>query len=202
MSGRYERVSLMHMAHSSHSRRLHFTDIRIFSQVNSHAEEDEPETPTTPVPRLTHPTPNSPPPSFHSRASSITARERHGAVDSALADAFDSDDDDSDGDEPDVRQRLVRGNSFPVDNGSSGSIPASDGVARPAVPERQVTQLPQAGGSGAPLRIFGSGIQSDGVFSNLSAKPERSDGEKDEQPPVRLSRKGWRCSIHNINVKY
>jgi hypothetical protein len=192
----------MHMAHSSHSRRLHFTDIRIFSQVNSHAEEDEPETPTTPVPRLTHPTPNSPPPSFHSRASSITARERHGAVDSALADAFDSDDDDSDGDEPDVRQRLVRGNSFPVDNGSSGSTPASDGVTRPAVPERQVTQLPQAGGSGAPLRIFGSGIQSDGVFSNLSAKPERSDGEKDEQPPVRLSRKGWRCSIHSVNVKY
>jgi hypothetical protein len=38
--------------------------------------------------------------------------------------------------------------------------------------------------AGAAGRVYGSGIQADGVFSNLSAKPERTEGEKEEQPPV------------------
>lgn len=152
--------------------------------MNTHAEDDEPETPTAPAPRPTHPTPNSPPPSFRSRASSITPRERREGVDAALADAFDAEDDASDDDEPDDRQRLVRGNSFPTDNGSSAAASVHSGITRPVAPERQTTQLPQAGGSGTPFRVYGGGIQSDGVFSNLSAKPERNDGEKDEQPPV------------------
>jgi hypothetical protein len=32
-------------------------------------------------------------------------------------------------------------------------------------------------------RVYGGGIQSDGVFSNLAAKPERGEPEKDELPP-------------------
>ena len=33
-------------------------------------------------------------------------------------------------------------------------------------------------------RVYGGGIQSDGVFSNLTAKPERAGEEKEELPPV------------------
>lgn len=155
------------------------------AQVNTHNEDDEPETPTSTEPRHPQPIPQSPPPSFHSRASSLVSRGRHEGVDSALADAFDADDDDSD-DEPDDRQRLVRGNSSGSSGGTtppSGATSADDGT-RPRVPGRQVTELPQVGGPATQARVYGSGIQSDGVFSNLSAKPERGEGEKEELPPV------------------
>lgn len=148
-------------------------------------DDNEPETPTTHTPSHTHNNvPNSPPPSFHSRESSILSRDRNETVDPALADAFDTEGDDSD-DEPDDRQRLVRGNSFPINGGAtprSGNN-ENDGTARPA-PARQVTQLPQAGGSATPFRVYGGGIQSDGVFSNLAAKPEVGAVEKEEMPPV------------------
>ena len=56
--------------------------------------------------------PNSPPPSFHSRTSSLERRRQaQQGVDPTLADAFDADDDDSD-DEADDRQRLVRSNTL------------------------------------------------------------------------------------------
>ena len=151
-------------------------------QVNPH-EDDEPETPVATQRRQAQPIPHSPPPSFHSRASSILERDREHRVDPDLADAFD-DDDESD-DEADDRQRLVRGNSFPVDT-PTGSVPA---MRRPAQrPEDQVAQPPVGGGSQATSRIYGGGIQSDGVFSNLTAKPERTEGEKEEQPPVRKTK--------------
>jgi len=44
--------------------------------------------------------------------------------------------------------------------------------------------------------VYGGGVQSDGVFSNLTAKPEV--GEKEEQPPVccsTLLRSAVRCQI-------
>ncbi|KAL1839267.1 hypothetical protein VTJ49DRAFT_1704 [Mycothermus thermophilus] len=109
-----------------------------YERVNTH-DQEEPESPTRTVPRSTYPGPNSPPPSYRSRASS---RDRaNNAVDPDLADAFDDDASDSD-DDADDRQRAP-----------------------------------------TTRRIYGSGIQSDGVFSNLSAKPDRGDNEKEEAPP-------------------
>jgi hypothetical protein len=149
-----------------------------YERVNAH-DEDEPETPIAPAPRPTQPIPNSPPPSFHSRASSILERDRNSRVNEDLADAFGDEDDDSD-EEADDRQRLVRGNSFPVDSNATQSTEAS---SRPAQTERQVTQLPQTSAT-ISGRVYGGGIQSDGVFSNLTAKPERVVEEKEEQPPT------------------
>lgn len=155
-------------------------DANSSTQVNPH-EDDEPETPVaTTQRRQTQPTPHSPPPSFHSRASSILDGDRERRVDPDLADAFD-DDEESD-DESDDRQRLVRGNSFPVDT-PTGTIPAMR--TPPQRPTSQIVHASVGGGSQATSRIYGGGIQSDGVFSNLTAKPERTEGEKEEQPPVR-----------------
>ncbi|GAB1316974.1 Metal homeostatis protein bsd2 [Madurella fahalii] len=146
-----------------------------YERVNAR-DEDEPETPTAPLPRPTYPIPNSPPPSFHSRPSSISSRERENGVDPDLADAFDADGDDSD-DEADDRQRLVRGNSTPSFVSATQAGAASQSGAEPGRSQRPVGVVPTTS------RVYGSGIQSDGVFSNLSAKPERGDGEKDELPP-------------------
>jgi hypothetical protein len=169
MSGRYERVR--------HSSFAVCTDFEIHSlttsQVNAH--DDEAETPTAPLPRPAYPVPSSPPPSFRSRASS---RERSNTVDPDLADAFDADGDDSD-DDADDRQRLVRGNSTP----SFNAAPQAGAAAESRGQQPTQTERP-AGGAPTTSRVYGSGIQSDGVFSNLSAKPETGDGEKDELPPV------------------
>ncbi|KAF3800159.1 Protein-L-isoaspartate O-methyltransferase [Colletotrichum gloeosporioides] len=153
-----------------------------YERVNAHDhDEDDFEAPNSAPPRRqSQPVPNSPPPSFHSRASS---RDRRG-VDPALADAFDTDGDDSD-DDADDRQRLVRADSTQASRDASRN-PSSD--SRPQ-PERHVTQLPPtasttAGGPTTPFRIYGSGIQNEGVFSNLTAKPERGGEVKEEQPPT------------------
>lgn len=131
-----------------------------------------------------HPIPNSPPPSFHSRHASP---ERRNHVDPDLADAFGGDDDESD-DEADDRQRLVQGPSAPAEPAG----PAHDeGTAQPATSRNGYSSVPQPSGAHAG-RVYGGGSQADGVFSNMSAKPERGDNEKDEQPPVSLSMiSGW-----------
>ncbi|MBZ5798131.1 hypothetical protein K8353_49810, partial [Burkholderia contaminans] len=77
-----------------------------YERVNAHDEDEEHD-----VPQRRVQIPNSPPPSFHSRASSPI--NRNGRVNNDLADAFD-DDDASDDDEADDRQRLVRQNSTPT----------------------------------------------------------------------------------------
>lgn len=160
------------------------------SQVNT--GDNDNETPDSPM-NLTPQTPNSPPPSFHSRASSIISPDRNQAVDSTLADAFDSDGDDSE-DESDDRQRLVRGNSFPVNNSAAHPTDfSSHDPARPVATRRPAPQAGghvgeqaggQVGGQAGASRVYGGGIQSDGVFSNLAAKPEVTTAEKEEQPPV------------------
>ncbi|KAH7317151.1 hypothetical protein B0I35DRAFT_434646 [Stachybotrys elegans] len=99
--------------------------------------------------------PNSPPPSFHSRASSPRAAD----------------------DEVDDRQRLVRQNSTPSIHPSAPN-PASADVPTYPAPEPAV-------GSGS-RRVMGGGTGTDGVFANMSARPERSqsDSEKEEMPPT------------------
>lgn len=148
----------------------------------SDGDNDTPLTPTVP---------NSPPPSFRSRASSPT-RHANNNVDATLADTFDADGSDSDEDnDGDDRQRLMRGGPAgtppsPRDRDMSdegtGFIMGTDGTRRPPIVERRVTQIP--GFAPTPGgRVYGGGNQSDGVFANLSAKPEA--GEKlEEHPPV------------------
>ncbi|KAJ9144629.1 Metal homeostatis protein BSD2 [Pleurostoma richardsiae] len=153
-----------------------------YERVNAH-DDEEPDTPVQPAPRLVQPIPNSPPPSFHSRASSVASRERQGRVDSTLADAFDTEGDDSE-DEADDRQRLVRGgDSTPTIN---NAVQFGDNT-NPAQP-RTTPQTNSGAQVPSPAtgsrRIYGGGIQSDGVFSNLTAKPERTENEKEEQPPT------------------
>ena len=54
---------------------------------------------------------------------------------------------------------------------------------RPAVVETRSTYLPAFAPASTTGRVYGGGSGSDGVFANLSAKPER--GEKvEEHPPV------------------
>ncbi|KAK4113172.1 hypothetical protein N656DRAFT_708573 [Canariomyces notabilis] len=149
-----------------------------YERVNTHDDED-PETPAASLPQPTYPIPNSPPPSFHSIAPSISSTRQENEVHPDLADAFDADGDDSD-DETDDRQRLVRGNSTPsfTSTTQAGEAASQSQSQRPgALPQRPIGAAPTTS------RVYGSGIQSDGVFSNLSAKPETGDGEKEEQPP-------------------
>lgn len=143
-----------------------------YERVND--QDDDVHTSLDPQPM--HPTPPSPPPSFHSRASSLTRRNQ---VDPDLADAFDDEDDGSD-DDADDRQRLVRQTNTTAPASCSPDLPAVDDRSRHLPPPS--AQQPNAS-SGSRTRVVGGGAGSDGVFANLSAKPERTDSEKDEMPP-------------------
>ncbi|OTB00775.1 hypothetical protein M426DRAFT_324015 [Hypoxylon sp. CI-4A] len=146
-----------------------------YERVNT--QDDDTDIPNSRSP-LRQSAPNSPPPSFHSRSSSFDRRRQN--VDPTLADAFDAEDDDSD-DEPDDRQRLVRGNSFPISH-SSGQDQSRD-TAIPSAPERQPHWSNEANQQ-AGSRVYGGGIQSDGVFSNMMARPERGEKIVEEAPPT------------------
>ena len=149
-----------------------------YERVNAHDDEDI-DTPTSPLPRPTQPIPNSPPPSFRSRASS---RERNQRVNSDLADAFDTDGDDSD-DEADDRQRLVRGSSSLATGSATPNDAASSWTSQTQGTTAHTTSASAPGPTRTSGRVYGGGIQSDGVFSNLTAKPERGGEEKEELPP-------------------
>ncbi|CAL3971789.1 unnamed protein product [Diplocarpon coronariae] len=134
--------------------------------------------------------PSSPPPSFRSRASSPTSRlTLSSAVDQDLADTFDADGSDSDEENTgDDRQRLMRGSptsssSPPREQRDVTTTPTAE-APRPLV-QRRPTQFPVYAVPPPPAngRVYGGGSGSDGVFANLSAKPER--GEKvEEHPPT------------------
>ncbi|KAG6038690.1 hypothetical protein E4U41_003857 [Claviceps citrina] len=140
-------------------------------------DQDDPndDAQTSLEPKSTHPTPSSPPPSFHSHASSFTRRNQVGPD---LADAFGDDDEDGSEDEADDRQRLVRQHTITTSS-SSPVLPAVDhGSLR--LPSNVVQQ---SASSDSRPRVVGGGIGSDGVFANLSAKPDRTVFEKEEMPP-------------------
>jgi len=139
----------------------------------------DPQTPISPT------TPTSPPPSFRSRASSPPSSHRStdslsSAFNQNLADTFGTNDADSDDDnDGDDRQRLMRG--APA-SASAEHIPAETTETRPAVVERRVTHIPVFAPTQPSGRVYGGG-SGDGVFANLSAKPEA--GEKlEEHPPT------------------
>jgi len=104
-------------------------------------------------------------------------------VDQNLADTFDADGSDSDEDnDGDDRQRLMRGNPSSASAeqiATPSEVPLSTPVA-PLVERRAATYIPAFTPA---TRVYGGGSGSDGVFANLSAKPEA--GEKlEEHPPV------------------
>ncbi|MCJ1471726.1 hypothetical protein MMC13_000366 [Lambiella insularis] len=136
--------------------------------------------------------PASPPPSFRSRASSLTSqrhpsRDAVSGVDQTLADTFDdgqASDNESDN-EGDDRQRLMRRTGATLESQMRNGMVT---VQRPVTIERQAISLaqvhsaaaPRSQSSSTPYTTFSS--SNDGVFANLNAKPER--GEKSEdQPP-------------------
>lgn len=175
-SQRYERVCPNHAKGGGHA--SGGSTILTSSQV-SHNEEDTPLSAT----------PSSPPPSFRSRASSPTSRHLlhdTSPVDQNLADTFDAagsdSDDENDGDD---RQRLMRGtSSLPPAEHVTTELSTNGTPAPPPIESRPTyppTFIPTS------TRVYGGGSGSDGVFANLSAKPET--GEKtEEHPPVsRLS---------------
>ena len=190
---RYERVrsqanTLDFIAHHARSQggQDNGTDLR---QISENDGEDSPNTPEGH--QASHAIPSSPPPSFRSRASSPSSRHLLSSEDPitsdaerTLADTFDdgtgSDNESNDGDD---RQRLMRANPQPL---------STNDEDRPTL-QRAVTEFPSfpastTGTLEAPVRVYGGGARpssNDGVFANLSAKPEH--GEKlEEQPPVRL----------------
>ncbi|TGJ84867.1 hypothetical protein E0Z10_g3937 [Xylaria hypoxylon] len=164
-----------------------------YERVNT--QDDDAVTPPSPSSLRPQRIPNSPPPSFHSRSSSADRRRQN--VDSDLADAFDTDDDDSD-DEPDDRQRLVRGNSFPLSynanttTNTAAASSAPNSSTHPEITQTHPTQSQSPSHAAANnraqpttnSRIYGGGIQSDGVFSNMTARPERGEKVVEEAPPT------------------
>ena len=122
--------------------------------------------------------PSSPPPSFRSRASSPTSRHpTESTVDQNLADTFDADGSDSDEEnDSDDRQRLMRGT--PTSSSTEQLNTESTATAetpRPPVIERRPTHLPEFAPPRPSGRVYGGGSGSDGVFANLSAKPEAGE---------------------------
>jgi hypothetical protein len=145
-------------------------------------------------------TPSSPPPSFRSHASSPTRRPT--TVDQNLADTFDANGSDSDEEnDGDDRQRLMRGTptSSSTEQLNTDSRTPSE-TPRPPVIERRPTHLPEFAPPRPTGRVYGGGSGSDGVFANLSAKPEA--GEKtEEHPPVsRPSRFGHSSGADKIQL--
>ncbi|ETI29556.1 hypothetical protein G647_02009 [Cladophialophora carrionii CBS 160.54] len=151
-----------------------------YEALNSHDhDEDSPISPDSP-----HPIPSSPPPSFRSRASSPTSRRLLSQDPLSpetdrdhLEDTFDdgeASDAENDGDD---RQRLMR-----ADTGLSRQDAAPSTTSTPAtlpapVIERRVTELPAFRPMPESMRA------TDGVFANLSAKPERGE-QLEEKPPT------------------
>ena len=157
------------------------------------AHDDDDVSPVDAHPQPLYPVPSSPPPSFHSRASSPTNASRRllsddpltNDADRTLADTFDNpsdseDSDDENGDGMDDRQRLMRGQPETLQSEETEEqTNPRQGI------QRRVTQLPvfQTPAAGArSSRIYGGG-QNDGVWANLSAKPQRGD-DVEEKPPV------------------
>lgn len=138
------------------------------------------------------PTPNSPPPSFRSRNSSIASHQHRQPLisdtDRTLADTFESPSDDEPDDERhtrlDDRQRVMSGRPVTESADEDALVPLS---GRPAV-ERRVTHLPVfAPATSATVRRYGgNNTVNDGVFANLSAKPQRGGEDVDEKPPVSM----------------
>jgi len=168
-----------------------------YTQIH-HSDDSDHESitsrPSSPQQQLSHTVPASSPPSYRSRNSSPQRRREISDsdplvsdADRTLADTFDSpsDSESEDGDRGDHRlddrQRILSGR--PSDTTTESEAQQTQNGDRPAV-ERRVTQLPIFAPSTTSQRQGGS--VNDGVFANLSAKPERGE-DLEEKPPVCLT---------------
>ncbi|CAI6338508.1 unnamed protein product [Periconia digitata] len=150
------------------------------------AGNDDEDTTSPSSPQAPYPIPTSPPPSFHSRASSPSGGASRRLLsddplttdaDRTLADTFDAESDSDDEETVDDRQRLMRGN--PEDAQSNEED--DEDMYRGGLPRRD-TQLPTFTPQAPSGRVVGGG-QNDGVFANLSAKPTRGE-DAEEKPPT------------------
>ncbi|KAJ5898884.1 hypothetical protein N7495_003628 [Penicillium taxi] len=163
-----------------------------YQRVNARDEDDSQSYQLHPTRSDPHST--SPSPSFHSSTSSPSSRQllhsdplSNDDDDQTLADAFGDEDESDEDDEPDDRQRLMRGNPdvrSPLDNGpmSSSSSESTIGMqdqSHISGLTRRPTILPSFTSTSSGSRAIVP--SNDGVFANLAAKPER--GEKNEDLP-------------------
>lgn len=169
-------------------------------QVPNEGDEPSPRSPSKPFPPG-HPSnedstvPNSPPPSFRSRASSRRnsgSQEHQGNEDRdrVLDDAFAAPSDDESANEDEDEEaassrRLVRAdNRRPSGNNRNDSTSTSRNM------DRRVTEInmfmPGASEAQSTGRVYGGGQGTrDGVFANISAKPTPGE-DLEEKPPVRF----------------
>lgn len=132
--------------------------------------------------------PDSPPPSFRSRASSRRPSRdddrNHSEQQRDLDDAFDapSDDENDDADSRD-RRRLIQGTSS-ASSPNRSSASTSEDRAYPPAPQRRVTEIPAFTPTTNSGRVYGGGSgANDGVWANLNAKP-RAGEDLEEKPPT------------------
>jgi len=158
-------------------RRFCIQTVLTFDQVAAH-DEDSPITPNQGTAEQS--IPNSPPPSFRSRASSrrtsLQNSQTQTEAERSLADAFAGPSDDESDDENESSRRLVE--TSPTDP-NSPSRPDN---------QRRMTEIPAFNANANTAnsgRVYGGGSSStrDGVFANITAKPTRQDMD-DEKPPV------------------
>ncbi|KAK4549132.1 hypothetical protein LTR36_007589 [Oleoguttula mirabilis] len=127
--------------------------------------------------------PNSPPPSFRSRASSRRPSrddDHQSEEERNLNDAFDAPSDDEDEDEGTRDQRRL----IPQSTTGQDAAPLTEDARRPTVPQRRVTEIPVFAPVAASGRVVGGGSQvNDGVWANISAKP-RAGEDLEEKPPT------------------
>ncbi len=181
-SQRYERVRPCPAdADSCHPRPPMTCQLGHLANIDEQVSAIDGDSPTSPDAQIPH----SPPPSFQSRTNSPSSRLLAPTpVDQNLSDTFDADGSDSeDENDGDDRQRLMRGTPSMSSTEQITTATADAEAPRPVI-ERRVTQLPAFPPATRPGgRVYGGGSGTDGVFANLSAKPEI--GEKlEEHPPV------------------
>lgn len=180
---RYERVS---------NRLLRSTDLahRILQNTNSSivqiATDEHNE--ATMTSHISHPIPNSPPPSFRSRNSSRRRASRDEVRETLeqrnLNDAFAApSDDESDNEDTSDQRRLIQGSNMntasrPSSTESTTTPPNSDSPSRPQ-PQRTITSIPVF----TPTASGNNARANDGVWANLNAKP-RPGEELEEKPPT------------------
>ncbi|KAF2770927.1 hypothetical protein EJ03DRAFT_325999 [Teratosphaeria nubilosa] len=137
---------------------------------------------------LPQPIPDSPPPSFRSRASSRRP-SRDGTHHSEeetqdLDEAFGapSDDEDED-DDARHRRRLMSSDRSQPDSPRDDGTPVAADSHRPNVPQRRVTEIPVFTPPSGGRAVGGGSGTNDGVFANINAKP-RPGEDLEEKPPT------------------
>ncbi|KAI5306636.1 hypothetical protein KEM56_007838 [Ascosphaera pollenicola] len=139
-------------------------------------------------------------PNTNGQYSAVPDSDAHDDVEQTLADAFGADDDaEDDLHEPDDRQRLMRGDptlppssfaSYAAAHDTASSSQDLQPAPNPTSPSffdrvrGRISSYSRSPAGNFAGRVMGGGSANDGVFANLSAKPERgAEREKAEDLP-------------------